>query len=116
MRVLVDACVSGRVRDALVAAGHDVVWVRDWWPAAPDDQVLARSVRERRILVTLDKDFGEMVVGRGLAHAGILRLVAWRAGQQVAAVLAALAAYGSELAAGAIVTVEPGRARIRHPG
>jgi predicted nuclease of predicted toxin-antitoxin system len=65
--------------------------------------------------VTLDKDFGEMTVHRGLPHSGILRIVGFRSSVQAQAVEAALLAHGTDLVAGAIVTAEPGRLRIRRP-
>jgi hypothetical protein len=40
--------------------GLDVAWVREVNPGADDETVLASSVAEGRVLVTFDKDFGEM--------------------------------------------------------
>jgi len=56
-----------------------------------------------------------VAVVRGLAHAGIIRLVGLRAGRRGIAALAAIEVYAEELAEGAIATVEPGRVRVR-PG
>ena len=57
MKVLLDSCLSGKTAEMLRTAGHDVVWVGNW-PADPGDAaILARARAERRILVTLDKDF-----------------------------------------------------------
>jgi len=67
------------------------------------------------VLVTLDKDFGELAIVRRTPHSGILRLVALSTGQQVAVCLAALDRYSEELEAGAIVTGETSRFRIRPP-
>ena len=76
MKLLLDSCVWGGAAGRLRAAGHDVAWSGDW-PADPgDEEVLARALAEGRVLVTLDKDFGELAVVRELPHAGILRLVA----------------------------------------
>jgi len=63
--------------------------------------------------VTLDKDFGEMAIVREMPHSGIVRLVNFRAREQGAICLRVLNRYGKELQTGAIVTAEPGRARIR---
>jgi predicted nuclease of predicted toxin-antitoxin system len=65
--------------------------------------------------VTLDKDFGELAVLEGRPHSGIVRLVSIAARRQGAACRDVLARFGEELRAGAIVTVEPGRVRIRPP-
>ncbi|HUT76898.1 MAG TPA: DUF5615 family PIN-like protein, partial [Polyangia bacterium] len=66
-----------------------------------------------RILVTLDKDFGELAVVRGIEHSGILRLVGFGARQQAAACLRVVEAHGRELTAGALIVAEPGRLRVR---
>jgi len=65
--------------------------------------------------VTLDKDFGELAILRGLPHHGILRLVNLSARQQAPVCLHVLALRGEELQRGAIVTAEPGRLRTRPP-
>jgi len=97
----------------LQAAGHDVKRIEDW-PADPGDEaILSVAGGESRVLVTLDKDFGTMIIVRNLPHAGIVRLVGVPAGRQAAVCLAVLARYGDELKTGAIVTVEPGRVRVR---
>ena len=61
MKLLLDSCVWGGVRDALVAAGHDVVWTGDWAEDPGDDEILAFAYREGRALVTLVKDFGRLL-------------------------------------------------------
>lgn len=113
MRILLDTCVWGGVRHDLDAAGHDVTWAGDWAEDPGDEEILSRASQEMRILVTLDKDFGELAIVRGQRHAGILRLVNFSARQQAKACLHALAKHGSDLEAGAIITAEPGRLRIR---
>lgn len=45
---------------ALRAAGHDVAWAAEDCPSAADVDVLAKAMHEARILLTLDKDFGEL--------------------------------------------------------
>jgi predicted nuclease of predicted toxin-antitoxin system len=86
------------------------------WPEDPgDEEILARAHSEGRVLVTLDKDFGEIAIVRGRPHSGILRLVGIRARQQGEAILSVLDRFGRDLAAGGIVTAESGRVRIRLP-
>jgi predicted nuclease of predicted toxin-antitoxin system len=50
---------------AAQTAGIDLIWVRDTMPGAKDDMVLAAAVTQGRVLVTFDKDFGEMVFNLG---------------------------------------------------
>lgn len=116
MKVLLDSCLSGRTAGALREAGHDVVWAGDW-PVDPGDvEILTRARAEGRILVTLDKDFGELAVVRGEPHCGIVRLVDCSVARQAAVVGLVLDRHGEVLAAGGIVTAEPGRLRIRPAG
>ena len=113
MKVLLDACVWGGAREPIAAASHDVVWAGDWSEDPGDDEILRMALAEQRVLVTLDKDFGELAIVRGLPHQGIVRLVDIGSRQQATACLSALSRYAAELVAGAIVTVEPGRVRVR---
>ncbi len=58
---------------AIRLRGHDVVWIREDDPGISDFEVLARATTEERILITLDKDFGELVFRLGLnAPSGIV--------------------------------------------
>ena len=99
----------------VLVAGHTVECVSDW-PADPGDAViLAHATAQGQVVLTLDKDFGELAVIRQQAHAGIIRLVGFTASQQAAASAAVLTQYGAELARGALVTAEVGRTRVR-PG
>ena len=60
MRVLADANMQETVVDLLREGGHDVVWVKEVQPRTVDPDVLAWATRESRLLITYDKDFGEI--------------------------------------------------------
>jgi len=113
MKLLLDACVWGGACKELETAGHDVLWVGEWKEDPGDEEILERARNEERILVTLDKDFGELAIVHEIPHCGILRLVNFSSKQQAEVCRRALAIYGEELKSGAIVTAEPGRLRIR---
>lgn len=113
MKLLLDDCVWGRARHELELAGHDAIWVGDWEEDPGDDQILEVALAQGRILVTLDKDFGELAIVRGRPHAGIIRLVGFSARQQAGACLQVLERYNAELGAGGLVTAVPGRVRVR---
>jgi predicted nuclease of predicted toxin-antitoxin system len=51
--------------EALRQAGLDVQWIAETTPGAPDDEVLALCVSTGRVLLTFDKDFGELAYRRG---------------------------------------------------
>jgi predicted nuclease of predicted toxin-antitoxin system len=117
MRLLVNENVPGAAVAALESAGNDVLWIRTAAPGCSDPEVLAWAVREGRILVTFDKDFGELAKAAALpAKCGIilLRIPMPRAvdvGQQLANLIMARSDW-----AGHFSVVEPGRVRMRPLG
>jgi predicted nuclease of predicted toxin-antitoxin system len=115
MKVLLDTCVWGGAVKVLETAGHEVVWGGDWSEDPGDEEIIAIAHKDGRILVTLDKDFGEIAIVKGRAHCGIIRLVNIPARIQGIACMKAIETHGRELQSGAIITVEPGRLRIRPP-
>lgn len=66
MRFLANENVSGSVIRELRQCGHDVFSVKESMRSASDGAVLTRAVTEGRILVTHDKDFGELAYHHGL--------------------------------------------------
>jgi predicted nuclease of predicted toxin-antitoxin system len=115
LKLLLDACVWGGAKKFLGNEGHDVVWAGDWVEDPGDREILNRAHAEGRILVTLDKDFGEIAILEGVRHSGIVRLVDVSAKKQGPVCAEVLSHYAAELVPGSIVTVEPGRIRIRPP-
>ncbi len=115
MKVLLDTCVWGGAVKDFRSAGHDVIWAGQWEEDPGDEEVLTKAHIEGRVLVTLDKDFGELAIVYGLPHSGILRLVNLPARQQGFVAARVFALYGDELSSGAIITVDARRIRIRPP-
>lgn len=115
MKVLLDACVWVGVRARLAAAGHDVIWVGDWPNDPGDEEILAQAAAERRVLVTLDKDFGELTVRQERAHCGIVRLVNLASREQSSVCAQILKTHEEDLSHGVIITAERGRLRVRTP-
>jgi predicted nuclease of predicted toxin-antitoxin system len=73
MRVLADENVPGPLVRTLRSRGHDVIWMRERAPGATDSSVLEVARSEARLLVTFDKDFGELAFRVGLpASCGIV--------------------------------------------
>jgi predicted nuclease of predicted toxin-antitoxin system len=61
--------------DSARRAGHDVSWIKDILPGASDIAVLNLSLMEGRVLVTFDKDFGELAFRSGKEKAcGVILL------------------------------------------
>ena len=71
MKFLADANTPGLLVDALTSLGHDVFWAYTV-PRTPDIELIAKAARERRVIITFDKDFGELVFKRGHAVAVVL--------------------------------------------
>lgn len=113
MKVLIDSCVAGSVAAPLAAAGHEVECVADWATDPGDPVILAHARDTGQVILTLDKDFGELVIVLGHSHCGIVRLVGFTTVQQGTASVAAMNRYAAELSRGALVTAEPGRTRVR---
>ena len=60
MRFLVNENVTGTVIQDLRQRGHNVLSVKESMRSEADDAILARAQTEERIVVTHDKDFGEL--------------------------------------------------------
>jgi predicted nuclease of predicted toxin-antitoxin system len=115
MRFLVDVRAGKELADWLREQGHDVKEVREYNPRMNDDEILDWAKAEGRVIVTMDKDFGELAVVQRKTHCGIVRLpdvpvsIRKRLMEQV------IAKHEEDLAKGAIVTVTLKRIRIRLP-
>jgi predicted nuclease of predicted toxin-antitoxin system len=73
LRLLADENFPAMAVDALRNRGHDVVWVRTDAPGSSDRDVLGLAVSDSRILITFDKDFGELAFRSHLpAASGIM--------------------------------------------
>jgi predicted nuclease of predicted toxin-antitoxin system len=73
MRILANENFPGDAIAALRQHGHDVAWIRADAPGSSDRQVLARAETEDRVLITFDKDFGELAFRAKLpASTGII--------------------------------------------
>lgn len=73
MQLLANENIPNSAVQALRAVGHDVLWVRSEFPGASDIDILARAGAESRLLITFDKDFGELVFRHGLpAPSGVV--------------------------------------------
>jgi predicted nuclease of predicted toxin-antitoxin system len=115
VRLLLDSCLPQSLALALKRLGHDISRVADWPDDPGDEAILVAADRERRVLITLDRDFGELAVLGGLHHCGIVRLVRARPSQYASICAAVLVEHAEALERGAVATVSPGRVRIRLP-
>lgn len=102
------------VVEALRKEGHDVAWIRADAPGSTDPVILQRAVAENRVLLTFDKDFGDLAFQFGLpATCGIV-LFRLQASSSTALALMVVAAIQSRTDwAGSFSVVDPGRIRVR---
>lgn len=113
MKVLLDTWVAGIVYQALQQEQIDVEWTGTWEADPGDEAILAYAFQTGRVLVTLDKDFGTLAVLQGKPHAGILHLVNLSSRQQIVVCRLVLEKHSLTLAAGAIITADGERIRVR---
>jgi len=74
IRFIVDMGVSKKVEDWLSKNHYDIKAIRDIDPRMRDIDVLRLAITEKRMVITMDKDFGELVFNSGLNHSGVLLL------------------------------------------
>jgi predicted nuclease of predicted toxin-antitoxin system len=114
MRFLADENVSRLVIERLRAAGFDVISIGETKSGAPDRDVFRAADAEGCILVTEDRDFGELVIRQRLKVRGVLLLELDRLSNAAEAdeVARVVSIYGERLF-GNLVVIEPGRIRLR---
>jgi predicted nuclease of predicted toxin-antitoxin system len=115
VKLLVDVCAGRRLAKELRVAGHDVDFAGDWPRNAEDDEILESANSQKRIVVTRDKDLGDLAVRDKLPRCGIVRLVELPPDLELKLCIEALTRHEEELRRGALVTVQAHRIRIREP-
>jgi predicted nuclease of predicted toxin-antitoxin system len=116
MRLLADENFPRVAVTAFEAAGHDILWVRTGMPGASDVAVLREAGRQGRVLLTFDKDFGELAARSGLppgCGVVLFRVPAPRSDSAARRLVIRVAARDDWV--GHFSVVEPGRVRMRRP-
>jgi predicted nuclease of predicted toxin-antitoxin system len=117
MRLLLDQDVYAVTARALSDAGHDVVLAAEWGLAqAPDGHILKVAQENERVVVTRDRDYGNLVfvreVGTGVIY---LRLLQNNLNAVHIELLRVLQRYTQADLLGSFVVVEADRHRFRRP-
>ena len=112
-RFLADESCDYPVVRALTRVGHEVLAVADLSPRAGDASVIGLALRERCVLLTEDKDFGQLVHASGMRSVGVilLRFPVGARSKIGEAVVELVDRRGEDLI-GRFVVVQPGRVRI----
>ena len=117
MRFLLDENLSPSLVRLLEAAGHETVHVRDFGlTSAPDLAVLDAARSDRRVLISSDTDFGELLALSGASSPSVVifrRSQGRSAAEQASLLLENLPQFEKDLDSGAIVVIETTRVRVR---
>lgn len=108
MRFIVDECTGPAVARWLRQHQYNAFSVYDEARGLDDDGILRRAVEDTRILITNDKDFGEMIFRQGRLHKGVilLRLNNERAANKIRVVERLLKQYADQLVGNFVVATE----------
>ncbi len=114
MKFVADEGVDRQIVDELRRKGHDVVYILEEGRGTPDDIILAIANQENRILITRDKDFGELVYHLRKVHSGIVlnRLYQLTSTTKAKLVLQVIEEHGETLK-GYFTVIRPGSVKMR---
>jgi len=113
VRFLADESCDFSVVRALRAAGHDVLAVAEVLSGSDDAVVMDLAFREYRVLLTEDKDFGQLVYAYSQQSSGVI-LIRYPASARKGlpeAVVTLVSRIAADLV-GSFVVMSPGRVRI----
>ena len=116
MKFLADESVDRQIVEAIRHLGYTVLSIAETSPGVPDIQVLSQANESEAVLLTTDKDFGELVFRQRMAHSGVIlaRLAGYAPEAKAIIVAAAIEKHARELEHGfAVVTARS--IRIRRP-
>ena len=114
MNLFADESVDRPVVERLRQDNHDVVYVAELAPSITDDEVLRTANDRSAVLVTADKDFGELVFRQGTIHSGVVLLrLAGLANATKGEIVAEVCRFRATELIGAFTVISPGQVRIR---
>jgi predicted nuclease of predicted toxin-antitoxin system len=115
MNLLADESIDKPIVDRLRQDGHNVLYIAELDPSIDDDTVLHRANQNGALLITADKDFGELVFRQGRVHAGVVLVrLAGLSSQAKARIVSTIFANRGHELLNAFSVISPGRVRIRH--
>jgi predicted nuclease of predicted toxin-antitoxin system len=114
MNVVADESVDRAVVERLRQDGQAVVWIAELAPGITDDEVLREANDRGALLLTADKDFGELVYRQGSVHGGVvlIRLAGLPNSTKAEVVAEVFRDRAAELP-GAFTVLTPGVVRLR---
>jgi predicted nuclease of predicted toxin-antitoxin system len=115
LRFLADESCDFGVVQALRAEGYDVIALTEITSRTIDSEVIAQAYSEKRILLTEDKDFGQLVFASQADSAGVI-LIRYPGNARKSlqeAIIKLIRQQGSDIQS-AFVVMQPGQVRVRH--
>jgi predicted nuclease of predicted toxin-antitoxin system len=114
VRWIADECISARLVKLLREAGHDVAYAAEIAAGVSDRELIDLAHRENRLLLTDDKDFGDLVIRRRWAVPGVILMRVTSEQPQVRwqRLRAAIARFEQSMQ-GRYVVIEDARFRVR---
>ncbi len=114
MNFIADEGVDGLIVEKLREDGYDVLYVAEQKSGASDEAILGIANQENRILITRDKDFGELVYHKQQVHSGIIlnRLYELDSATKARVVSSVIRMHGTRLQ-GCFTVIQPGRVRVK---
>ncbi len=115
MNLLADEGVDRHIVERLRQDGHEVTYIAESTPGLSDIKVLERANEASAILLTADKDYGEMVFQEGHLNSGgvvLIRLAGLSANQKAEIISDGFRARGTDFANGFSV-ISAGKIRVR---
>lgn len=115
MNLLSDESVDGPIVEQLRQDGHTVLYVAEFDSGITDSKVLDRAHRTQTLLLTADKDFGELVFRRKLLNVGgvvLIRRAGLSSERKINVVRQAFTTHGHQITK-AFTVISPGGVRVR---
>ncbi len=115
MNLLADESVDRQVVERLRVDGHEVIYIAELESGISDETVLQRANERESLLLTVDKDFGELTYRQKLIHQGVvlIRLAGFSNQTKAEVVAQALQERGTEFV-NAFTVISPGMIRVRN--
>ncbi len=114
MQILADEGVDGPIVQRLRDEGHQVWYVAEMVPGTPDNEVRELANQEGAILLTTDKDFGELIFRQRRLSPGIVLIrLAGLSSQEKASLVATIISERATELAQSFTVISPNTIRIR---
>ncbi len=117
MKIVADESVDKQIVERLRVDGHEILFVVELDPGKDDETVLDHSRKANAVLLTADKDFGELVFRQHLVHSGVLliRLAGLKPDLKAELVATTFKQHADELSAGFAVLSRRALRLRKHP-